>query len=35
KLRVKRSNKVPAISNKVADIPPNEYSWGRMEIMMV
>jgi hypothetical protein len=27
KLRVKRSFKVPAISNKVADIPPDEYSW--------
>ncbi|KMT13434.1 hypothetical protein BVRB_4g083890 [Beta vulgaris subsp. vulgaris] len=27
KLRVKRSIKVPAISNKNADIPPDEYSW--------
>ncbi|KAK9292692.1 hypothetical protein L1049_020671 [Liquidambar formosana] len=27
KLRVKRSIKVPAISNRVADIPPDEYSW--------
>ncbi|XWS58361.1 hypothetical protein CRYUN_Cryun08bG0027500 [Craigia yunnanensis] len=27
KLRMKRSIKVPAISNKVADIPPDEYSW--------
>nr|CAD1841716.1 unnamed protein product [Ananas comosus var. bracteatus] len=27
KLRVKRSIKVPAISNKLADIPPDEYSW--------
>ncbi|XP_021282074.1 probable WRKY transcription factor 74 isoform X1 [Herrania umbratica] len=27
KLRIKRSIKVPAISNKVADIPPDEYSW--------
>ncbi|KAF5188441.1 Wrky1 [Thalictrum thalictroides] len=27
KLRVKRSIKVPAISNKIADIPPDEYSW--------
>ncbi|KAA8544893.1 hypothetical protein F0562_019712 [Nyssa sinensis] len=27
KLRVKRSIKVPAISNKVADIPTDEYSW--------
>ncbi|KAK6915400.1 Zn-cluster domain [Dillenia turbinata] len=27
KLRVKRSIKVPAISDKVADIPPDEYSW--------
>nr|AFS64068.1 WRKY transcription factor 2 [Tamarix hispida] len=27
KHRVKRSIKVPAISNKVADIPPDEYSW--------
>nr|AJA90793.1 transcription factor WRKY2 [Bambusa emeiensis] len=27
KLRVKRSTKVPAISNKIADIPPDEYSW--------
>ncbi|XP_050220960.1 probable WRKY transcription factor 39 [Mercurialis annua] len=27
KLRVKRSIKVPAISNKVADIPSDEYSW--------
>ncbi|GAV74200.1 WRKY domain-containing protein/Plant_zn_clust domain-containing protein [Cephalotus follicularis] len=27
KLRLKRSIKVPAISNKVADIPPDEYSW--------
>ncbi|KAK3200681.1 hypothetical protein Dsin_024096 [Dipteronia sinensis] len=27
KLRIKRSIKVPAISNKVADIPPDEFSW--------
>ena len=27
KLRVKRSIKVPAISHKLADIPPDEYSW--------
>ncbi|GMI65204.1 WRKY DNA-BINDING PROTEIN 39, WRKY DNA-binding protein 39 [Hibiscus trionum] len=27
KLRIKRSIKVPAISNKTADIPPDEYSW--------
>ncbi|THU46903.1 hypothetical protein C4D60_Mb09t09820 [Musa balbisiana] len=27
KLRVKRSIKVPAISNKLADIPPDDYSW--------
>ncbi|KNA24967.1 hypothetical protein SOVF_010850 [Spinacia oleracea] len=27
KNRVKRSIKVPAISNKLADIPPDEYSW--------
>ncbi|KAH6797930.1 WRKY DNA-binding protein 21 [Perilla frutescens var. hirtella] len=27
KHRVKRSIKVPAISNKIADIPPDEYSW--------
>ncbi|XP_008786100.2 protein WRKY1 [Phoenix dactylifera] len=27
KLRIKRSIKVPAISNKLADIPPDEYSW--------
>ncbi|KAE8729653.1 putative WRKY transcription factor 74 [Hibiscus syriacus] len=27
KLRIKRSVRVPAISNKVADIPPDEYSW--------
>nr|QGQ64065.1 WRKY transcription factor 42 [Santalum album] len=27
KHRVKRSLKVPAISNKLADIPPDEYSW--------
>lgn len=27
KHRVKRSIKVPAISNKLADIPPDEYSW--------
>ncbi|KAF8388180.1 hypothetical protein HHK36_026846 [Tetracentron sinense] len=27
KLRVKRSIKVPAISNKLADIPPDEFSW--------
>ncbi|XP_042513339.1 probable WRKY transcription factor 21 [Macadamia integrifolia] len=27
KLRVKRTIKVPAISNKLADIPPDEYSW--------
>ncbi|XP_022747437.1 probable WRKY transcription factor 74 [Durio zibethinus] len=27
KLRIKRSIKVPAISNKVVDIPPDEYSW--------
>ncbi|OIT34608.1 PREDICTED: probable WRKY transcription factor 21 [Nicotiana attenuata] len=27
KHRVKRSVKVPAISNKLADIPPDEYSW--------
>lgn len=25
--RVKRSIKVPAISNKLADIPPDDYSW--------
>ncbi|KAI3526653.1 hypothetical protein L1887_05913 [Cichorium endivia] len=25
--RVKRSIKVPAVSNKLADIPPDEYSW--------
>nr|XP_043609272.1 probable WRKY transcription factor 21 [Erigeron canadensis] len=25
--RIKRSIKVPAISNKLADIPPDEYSW--------
>jgi hypothetical protein len=24
---VKRSIKVPAVSNKIADIPPDEYSW--------
>lgn len=24
---MKRSIKVPAISNKVADIPPDEYTW--------
>ncbi|KAI3911731.1 hypothetical protein MKX01_029492 [Papaver californicum] len=27
KLRMKRSIKVPAISNKLADIPPDEFSW--------
>ncbi|ONK64955.1 uncharacterized protein A4U43_C07F31830 [Asparagus officinalis] len=27
KLRVKRTIKVPAISNKLADIPPDEFSW--------
>ncbi|XP_077245538.1 putative WRKY transcription factor 21 [Tasmannia lanceolata] len=27
KLRLKRSIKVPAISNKLSDIPPDEYSW--------
>ncbi|KAK9083490.1 hypothetical protein Scep_029961 [Stephania cephalantha] len=27
KLKVKRSIKVPAISNKLADIPPDDYSW--------
>ncbi|GJT30803.1 probable WRKY transcription factor 21 [Tanacetum coccineum] len=27
KNRIKRSIKVPAISNKLADIPPDEYSW--------
>ncbi|RRT70116.1 hypothetical protein B296_00025818 [Ensete ventricosum] len=27
KRRLKRSIKVPAISNKLADIPPDEYSW--------
>lgn len=27
KHRVRRSIKVPAISNKVADIPPDDYSW--------
>ncbi|KAG0497100.1 hypothetical protein HPP92_001791 [Vanilla planifolia] len=27
KLRVRRSIKVPAISNKLADIPPDEFSW--------
>uniref|UniRef100_A0A2P2PHX2 WRKY domain-containing protein n=1 Tax=Rhizophora mucronata TaxID=61149 RepID=A0A2P2PHX2_RHIMU len=27
KLRVKRSIKVPAISNKMADVPPDEHSW--------
>lgn len=24
---MKRSIKVPAISNKLADIPPDDYSW--------
>lgn len=24
---MKRTIKVPAISNKIADIPPDEYSW--------
>nr|QCV57339.1 WRKY transcription factor [Fagopyrum tataricum] len=27
KVRMKRSIKVPAISNKIADIPADEYSW--------
>lgn len=27
KHRVKRSIKVPAISSKLADIPPDDYSW--------
>ena len=27
KHRVKRSVKVPATSNKLADIPPDDYSW--------
>ncbi|KAL2934616.1 putative WRKY transcription factor 21 [Bienertia sinuspersici] len=27
KHKIKRSIKVPAISNKLADIPPDEYSW--------
>ncbi|PKI40243.1 hypothetical protein CRG98_039361 [Punica granatum] len=27
KHRVKRSIKVPAVSNKLADIPPDDYSW--------
>ncbi|EFJ31066.1 hypothetical protein SELMODRAFT_73220, partial [Selaginella moellendorffii] len=27
KLRVKRTITVPAISNKLADIPPDDYSW--------
>uniref|UniRef100_A0ACD5YEB4 Uncharacterized protein n=1 Tax=Avena sativa TaxID=4498 RepID=A0ACD5YEB4_AVESA len=27
KLRNKRTIKVPAISNKISDIPPDEYSW--------
>ncbi|MFQ6627463.1 hypothetical protein Gotur_005483 [Gossypium turneri] len=27
KLRIKRTIKLPAISNKVADIPPDQYSW--------
>lgn len=27
KHRVKRVVKVPAVSNKLADIPPDEYSW--------
>lgn len=27
KHRVKKSIKVPAISNKLADIPPDDYSW--------
>ncbi|KAJ7534340.1 hypothetical protein O6H91_13G092000 [Diphasiastrum complanatum] len=27
KLRIKRTIRVPAISNKLADIPPDEYSW--------
>lgn len=27
KHRVRRSIRVPAISNKVADIPPDDYSW--------
>ncbi|CAL9202247.1 unnamed protein product [Musa hybrid cultivar] len=27
KLRIKRSIKVPAVSEKLADIPPDDYSW--------
>jgi hypothetical protein len=27
KLRMKRTIKVPAISSKLADIPPDDYSW--------
>lgn len=27
KLRIKRSFKVPAASNKLADIPPDDFSW--------
>ncbi|WOL05027.1 putative WRKY transcription factor 21 [Canna indica] len=27
KLRIKRTIKVPAVSNKPADIPPDDYSW--------
>ncbi|KAJ7567708.1 hypothetical protein O6H91_01G002700 [Diphasiastrum complanatum] len=27
KFRIKRTIRVPAISNKLADIPPDEYSW--------
>lgn len=27
KLRIKRAITVPALSNKLADIPPDDYSW--------
>lgn len=27
KNRVKKTIRVPAISSKIADIPPDEYSW--------
>lgn len=27
KLRIKRRIRVPSVSNKLADIPPDDYSW--------
>ncbi|MED6186862.1 WRKY Transcription Factor [Stylosanthes scabra] len=35
KHRVKRSIKVPAISNKLADIPPDDYSWRNVFVIFL